>query len=114
MKRYNYVLYLSEKLFIGFGIGISCKYFFLIINIVSCCNLWLIHHQHPYMYVYNNFLRFLGNEEAYSYLPFGERDKAFRGDDVTSAVLRSPTTVYAGNGSQGGFNFVQVSFFFKI
>lgn len=37
-----------------------------------------------------------------------------RGDDVTSSVLRSPTTVYAGNGSQEGFNFVQVSFFKDI
>lgn len=55
----------------------------------------------------------LGNEEAYSYLPFGERDEVLRGDDVTSAVLRSPTTVYAGDSSQGGFNFVQVSFYFE-
>uniref|UniRef100_A0A8W8NAK6 Uncharacterized protein n=1 Tax=Magallana gigas TaxID=29159 RepID=A0A8W8NAK6_MAGGI len=49
-----------------------------------------------------------GNEEGYSYLPFGERDEVLRGDDVTSAVLKSPTTVYAGDSSQGGFTFVQI------
>lgn len=54
----------------------------------------------------------VGNEEGYSYLPFGERDEVLRGDDVTSTVLKSPTTVYAGNSSQGGFNFVQVNFLF--
>lgn len=55
----------------------------------------------------------VGNEEGYSYLPFGERDEVLRGDDVTGAVLKSPTTVYAGDSSQGGFTFVQVNFLFK-
>lgn len=64
------------------------------------------------MYIYNYLPWILGNEEGYSYLPFGERDEVLRGDDVTSAILRSPTTVYAGGGSQGGFNFVLVSFLF--
>lgn len=46
---------------------------------------------------------------GYSYLSFGERDKILTGDDVKSGTLKSPTTVYAGEGSDG-FNFVQVSF----
>lgn len=66
-------------------------------------------------FIYNHIIQtwILGNEEAYSYLPFGERDEVLRGDDVTSAILRSPITVYAGDNSQGGFNFVRVSFYFE-
>lgn len=47
---------------------------------------------------------------GYSYLSFGEGDKILRGDDVGSDILKSPTTIYAGEGSEEGFNFVQVSF----
>jgi hypothetical protein len=43
------------------------------------------------------------------YLPYGERDYVLRGDDVTSPPLKSPTTVYVGDGSETGFNFVSVS-----
>lgn len=46
---------------------------------------------------------------GYSYLSFGEGDEILRGDDVESDILKSPTTVYAGESSEEGFNFVQVS-----
>lgn len=52
-----------------------------------------------------------GNKEGYSYLSFGQQDKLLRGDDKTSATLRSPITVYAGDGLEGGFNFVRVSLY---
>ncbi|XP_055997755.1 uncharacterized protein LOC125645868 isoform X2 [Ostrea edulis] len=45
---------------------------------------------------------------AYAYMPYGERDYFFRGDDVTSPPLKSPTTVYVGDGSEKGFNFVSI------
>lgn len=47
---------------------------------------------------------------GYSYLSFGEGDEKLIGDDVKSDILKSPTTIYAGEGSEEGFNFVQVSF----
>lgn len=46
--------------------------------------------------------------EGYSYLTFGERDEILTGDDVESAILKSPTTIYAGDGSEEGFNFVKI------
>lgn len=51
-----------------------------------------------------------GDKEGYSYLSFGQRDNLLRGDDKTSAALKSPITIYAGNVLEGGFNFVRVSF----
>lgn len=41
---------------------------------------------------------------------FGQRDNLLRGDDKTSAALKSPITIYAGDDLEGGFNFVRVSF----
>lgn len=40
---------------------------------------------------------------------FGHRDKLLRGDDNTSEALKSPITIYAGDGLEEGFNFVRVS-----
>lgn len=51
-----------------------------------------------------------GDKEGYSYLSFGQRDNLLRGDDKTSAALKSPITIYAGDVLEGGFNFVRVSF----
>ncbi|XP_055997524.1 uncharacterized protein LOC125645548 [Ostrea edulis] len=41
-----------------------------------------------------------------AYMSYGENDYVLRGDDVTSGPLRSPTTVYVGDGSDGGFKSV--------
>ncbi|XP_055997519.1 uncharacterized protein LOC125645547 isoform X2 [Ostrea edulis] len=41
-----------------------------------------------------------------AYMSYGDGDYVLRGDDVTSGPLRSPTTVYVGDGSDGGFNSV--------
>lgn len=37
---------------------------------------------------------------GYSYLSFGEGDEKLIGDDVKSDILKSPTTIYAGEGSE--------------
>lgn len=44
-----------------------------------------------------------------AYMSYGDGDFVLTGDDVTSPALRSPTTVYVGDGSNEGFNFVIVS-----
>lgn len=49
-----------------------------------------------------------GDREGYSYLSFGQSDELLRGDDKTSATLKSPITIYAGDGLEGGFTFVRV------
>ncbi|XP_052691021.1 uncharacterized protein LOC128168863 isoform X6 [Crassostrea angulata] len=49
-----------------------------------------------------------GDREGYSYLPFGQKDELLRGDDKTSATLKSPITIYAGDGLEGGFTFVRI------
>lgn len=41
-------------------------------------------------------------------MPFGQKDELLRGDDKTSATLKSPITIYAGDGLEGGFTFVRV------
>lgn len=43
-------------------------------------------------------------------MSFGQSDYLLRGDDNTSAALKSPITIYAGDGLEAGFNFVRVSF----
>lgn len=53
-------------------------------------------------------LYILGEDDGYSYLPYGGRDKSLRGDDVTSAVLQSPIKIFAGDGRKGGFDYVIV------
>lgn len=40
---------------------------------------------------------------------YGDGDFVLTGDAVTSPAVRSPTTVYVGDGSHKGFNFVIVS-----
>lgn len=40
---------------------------------------------------------------------YGDGDFVLTGDAVTSPAVRSPTTVYVGDGSHEGFNFVIVS-----
>lgn len=45
-------------------------------------------------------------------MSYGDGDYNLTGDDVTSPVLRSPTTVYIGNGTEDGFDSVVVSNFF--
>uniref|UniRef100_A0A8W8N5D1 Fibrillin-1 n=1 Tax=Magallana gigas TaxID=29159 RepID=A0A8W8N5D1_MAGGI len=49
-----------------------------------------------------------GEKDGYSYLSFGQRDKLLRGDDKTSEALKSPITIYAGDGLEEGFNFVRI------
>lgn len=44
-----------------------------------------------------------------AYMSYGGEDSVMTGDRVTSGKLRSPTTVYVGDGSSGGFNYVVVS-----
>lgn len=41
-------------------------------------------------------------------MSYGDEDYVLQGDDVTSGPLKSPTTVYVGDGSDGGFNSVVV------
>lgn len=56
-----------------------------------------------------------GDPEGYLHLDFDNLDEILRGDDVESPKLYSPTSVFAGDGSEEGFNFVHVSFFvFKV
>lgn len=43
-----------------------------------------------------------------AYMSYGDGDYVMTGDDVTSPALRSPTTVYVGDGSNDGFNYVVV------
>ncbi|XP_055997522.1 uncharacterized protein LOC125648181 [Ostrea edulis] len=43
-----------------------------------------------------------------AYMSYGGKDGVLQGDDVTSGLLRSPTTVYIGDGSDGGFNSVVI------
>lgn len=45
-------------------------------------------------------------------MSYGDGDYNLTGDDVTSPVLRSPTTVYIGDGTEDGFDSVVVSNFF--
>lgn len=45
-------------------------------------------------------------------MSYGEGDYNLTGDDVTSHVLWSPTTVYIGDGTEDGFDSVVVSNFF--
>ncbi|XP_065942268.1 uncharacterized protein [Magallana gigas] len=49
-----------------------------------------------------------GDREGYSYLSFGQKDELLRGDDKTSTTLKSPITIYAGDGLEGGFTFVRI------
>lgn len=42
-------------------------------------------------------------------MSYGDGDYVITGDDVTSPALPSPTTVYVGDGSNDGFNYVVVS-----
>ncbi|XP_052690973.1 LOW QUALITY PROTEIN: uncharacterized protein LOC128168852 [Crassostrea angulata] len=49
-----------------------------------------------------------GDKDGYSYLSFGQSDNLLRGDDNTSAALKSPITIYAGDGLEAGFNFVRI------
>ena len=44
-----------------------------------------------------------------AYMSYGDEDFVMMGDKVTSGKLRSPTTVYVGDGSSGGFKYVVVS-----
>lgn len=44
-------------------------------------------------------------------MSFGQKDELLRGDDKTSATLKSPITIYAGDGLEGGFTFVRVRFY---
>lgn len=46
---------------------------------------------------------------SYSHIPYGDRDELFRGDDVTSATLKTPIKISAGDGKEGEFDFVKVS-----
>ncbi|XP_062609554.1 uncharacterized protein LOC134271353 [Saccostrea cucullata] len=46
--------------------------------------------------------------DTYAYMPYGERDEVLRGDDVTSHHLKAPTTLYVGDGSEGGFTSVVI------
>ncbi|XP_061182283.1 mucin-like protein [Saccostrea echinata] len=48
------------------------------------------------------------HEDAYSYMPYGGRDDVLRGDDVITPHLKSPTTMYVGDGSDGGFNYIVI------
>ena len=41
-------------------------------------------------------------------MPYSNEDFILTGDDVTGDILRSPTTVYIGDGSVEGFTFVKV------
>ncbi|XP_048727085.2 uncharacterized protein LOC125645542 [Ostrea edulis] len=41
-------------------------------------------------------------------MSYGDEDYVLQGDDVTSGPLKSPTTVYVGDGSDGGFNSVVI------
>lgn len=45
-------------------------------------------------------------------MSYGDGDYNLTGDDVTSHVLRSPTTAYIGDGTEDGFDSVVVSNFF--
>jgi hypothetical protein len=45
-------------------------------------------------------------------MSYGVEDYVLRGDDVMSDLLRSPTTVYIGDGTSGGFNSVFVKTIF--
>ncbi|XP_062609556.1 uncharacterized protein LOC134271356 [Saccostrea cucullata] len=45
---------------------------------------------------------------GYAYMPYGERDNVFYGDDVSSPYLKSPMTIYAMDGSERGFNYVVI------
>lgn len=57
------------------------------------------------------WLIYLTAEEgiSYSHIPYGDRDEFFRGDDVTSATLKTPIKISAGDGKEGEFDFVKVS-----
>lgn len=46
-------------------------------------------------------------------MSYGDGDYNLTGDDVTSHVLRSPTTVYIGDGTEDGFNYVVVSYYYN-
>eukprot|EP00105_Crassostrea_gigas_P033151 XP_011456409.1 PREDICTED: uncharacterized protein LOC105348593 [Crassostrea gigas] len=43
-----------------------------------------------------------------AFLSYGDGDYKLTGDDVTSPALRSPTTVYIGDGTEDGFNYVVI------
>ncbi|XP_062609553.1 uncharacterized protein LOC134271352 [Saccostrea cucullata] len=45
---------------------------------------------------------------GHSYMSYGERDVVLKGDDESSPHLKSPTKIFAGDGSHGGFNYVVV------
>ncbi|XP_062579175.1 uncharacterized protein LOC134241103 [Saccostrea cucullata] len=51
------------------------------------------------------------HESRYSgdaYIPYGNEDFILTGDEKISQRLNSPTTVYIGNGTEGGFTFVTI------
>nr|XP_022296650.1 mucin-like protein [Crassostrea virginica] len=43
-----------------------------------------------------------------AFMPYSNEDFILTGDDVTGDILRSPTTVYIGDGSVEGFTFVKI------
>ena len=49
-----------------------------------------------------------GRYNGKAFMPYSNEDFILTGDDVTSDILRSPTTVYIGDGSVEGFTFVKV------
>ena len=46
---------------------------------------------------------------SYSHIPYGDGDESFRGNDVTSATLKTPIKISAGDGKEGAFDYVKVS-----
>lgn len=46
---------------------------------------------------------------SYSHIPYGDGDESFRGDEVTSATLKTPIKISAGDGRGGAFDYVKVS-----
>lgn len=49
-----------------------------------------------------------GRYSGKAFMPYSNEDFILTGDDVTGDILRSPTTVYIGDGSVEGFTFVKV------
>nr|XP_022300335.1 uncharacterized protein LOC111108627 [Crassostrea virginica] len=45
---------------------------------------------------------------SYSHIPYGDGDESFRGDDVTSATLKTPIKISAGDGKEGAFDYVKI------
>lgn len=49
-----------------------------------------------------------GRYSGKAFMPYGDGDYIMTGDDVISPQLRTPTTIYVGDGSVQGFSFVTV------